>query len=95
MDEVRTELESSHTLEVFTCIDAPETSVHLAKVPEGISWIEQLCAATGVDIATLTDPHKIMAAFAGKHVQATVVHKTSKGAPIAVVKAITAPAASQ
>ena len=84
------QLESGHQVETFTAIDAAETSPHLNKIAEGIALIESMCAATGTDIATLTDPQKIMASFLGKRVQVSVVHKSSKGAPAAAVKAITA-----
>ncbi len=87
--------ESGHALETFVAIDAEETSQHLNKVSEGISVIEQMCAATGTDIATLSDPHAILATFMGKRVQVTVVHKTSKGAPTAAIKVITALPAGQ
>jgi hypothetical protein len=88
-------LESGQLIEIFTAIDAVETSPHLNKIGEGIAVIEQMCAATQVDISTLTDPNSILAAFMGKRVQVVVAHKTSKGAPTAVVKAVTALPAGQ
>jgi hypothetical protein len=88
--KVAFKLESGHVLESFVAIDAAETSPHLSRVGEGIALIEQLCQATGVDIDSLTEPREIMTAFLGKRVQASIVHKTAKGAPTAVIKLISA-----
>ena len=79
-------LDSGHRLEHLVAIDATPESPHLTRVGQGITLVQRLCQATGVDVGTLREPRDIERAFLGKEVNVLVALSKTAGMPQPRVK---------